>query len=339
MEGSFVDETVIQVCSGNGGNGAVHFRREKFIPRGGPDGGDGGDGGDALFAVRNNLKTLSHLKMKRLFRGENGQPGAGQRKSGRRGRDVVIEVPPGTLIKDAETGALLQDLSASGQRWLFVHGGRGGRGNWHFRSSTRQAPRIAEPGGEGRCRSLLVELSLIADVGLVGKPNAGKSTLLSVLTSARPRIGAYPFTTKIPNIGVCPLYESELILADIPGIIEGASKGVGLGLKFLKHVNRTAVILFLIDLHEEDPRQSYTMLESELESYSASLSEKTRLVVGTKMDLAGSAEKLRQLRGALGAERCLGISAVSGYGLDELKRALAESVSRAHLPHAPGSQL
>jgi len=322
VESRFVDETVIEVCSGNGGDGAVHFRRERYIPRGGPDGGDGGDGGDALFIVRSNLKTLSHLKMKHSFRGKNGLPGGGQRKSGRRGADVEVPVPPGTLIKDADTGALLQDMACRAEPWLFARGGRGGRGNWHFRSSTRQAPRFAESGGKGICRRLLVELALIADVGLVGKPNAGKSTLLSVLTNSHPRIGAYPFTTKIPNIGVCTGYEREFVLADIPGIIAGASHGAGLGLQFLKHVTRTNLVLFLIDLHDEDPEKSYKMLEEELHAYSPDLTTKPRLVVGTKMDLADSGNRLVALKAAVDDQACLGISAVSGYGITELRARL-----------------
>jgi len=329
VESRFVDETIIEVCSGKGGDGAVHFRREKFIPRGGPDGGDGGDGGDALFVVRNNLKTLSHLKMKHSFRGGNGAPGGGQRKSGRRGADVEVPVPPGTLVKDADTGALLQDMVAREQPWLFVRGGRGGKGNWHFRSSTNQAPRFAEPGGSGICRRLLVELALIADIGLVGKPNAGKSTLLSVLTNSHPRIGAYPFTTKIPNIGVCHGYESEFVLADIPGIIEGASRGAGLGLQFLKHISRTNLVVFLIDLHEEEPQNAYRMLEEELEIYSPDLRTKQRLVVGTKMDLADSADRLVALQSALGDQTCLGISAVSGYGIPDLRARLEKMLAGA----------
>jgi GTP-binding protein len=328
VESRFVDETVIEVCSGNGGDGAVHFRREKYIPKGGPDGGDGGDGGDALFVVRRNLKTLSHLKMKHSFRGQNGQPGGGQRKSGRRGADVEVPVPPGTLIKDVDTGALLQDMASRAEPWLFARGGGGGRGNWHFRSSTRQTPRFAEPGGKGICRRLLVELALIADVGLVGKPNAGKSTLLSVLTNSHPRIGAYPFTTKIPNIGVCSGYEREFVLADIPGIIEGASHGAGLGLQFLKHVSRTSLVLFLIDLHDEDPPNTYQMLEHELRAYNPDLVQKPRLVVGTKMDLAGSEERLIALEAAVDDQPCLGISAVTGYGIHKLRARLETMLGR-----------
>jgi GTP-binding protein len=327
VESRFVDETVIEVCSGNGGSGAVHFRREKYIPRGGPDGGDGGAGGDVLFVVRSNLKTLSHLKMKRSFRAENGRPGGGQRKSGRRGADVEVPVPPGTLIKDADTGTLVQDMESRTEPWVCARGGRGGRGNWHFRSSTRQAPRFSESGSKGVCRRFQVELALIADVGLVGKPNAGKSTLLSVLTNSHPRIGAYPFTTKIPNIGVCSGYEREFILADIPGIIEGASHGAGLGLQFLKHITRTNLVVFLIDLQEEDPRGSYRMLEQELLAYSPELPGKPRLLVGTKMDLAGSAHGLTELEAGAGGRPCLGVSAVTGQGMPELRAALERSLA------------
>jgi GTP-binding protein len=328
MESRFVDETIIEVCSGDGGNGAVHFRREKYIPRGGPDGGDGGDGGDALFVVRKNLKTLSYLKMRHAFRGEKGKPGSGQRKSGRRGQDVEIPVPPGTLVKDPDSGVVLYDMSSQDEPWLFLRGGRGGRGNWHFRSSTRQAPRFAEPGQKGVCRRVLVELALIADIGLVGKPNAGKSTLLSVLTNSHPKIGAYPFTTKIPNIGVCSLYDCDIVLADIPGIIEGASRGAGLGFQFLKHISRTNLILFLIDLNDNDPGLSYHILEKELGTYSEELTRKPRLVVGTKMDLDGAGDRLSELRAAVRDQDCLGISAVTGFGIDELKRTLFRAVGR-----------
>lgn len=328
MESRFVDEATIEVCSGDGGDGAVHFRREKYIPRGGPDGGDGGDGGDALFVVRKNLKTLSYLKMRHAFRADKGKPGSGQRKSGRRGQDVEIPVPPGTLVKDPDSGVVLQDLSSQDEPWMFLRGGRGGRGNWHFKSSTRQVPRFAEPGQKGVCRRVLVELALIADIGLVGKPNAGKSTLLSVLTNSHPKIGSYPFTTKIPNIGVCSLYDNDIVLADIPGIIEGASRGAGLGFQFLKHISRTNLIVFLIDLHDNDPGLSYHMLEKELGTYSEELTRKPRLMVGTKMDLYGAEDRLTELRAAVRDQDCLGISAVTGFGIDELKRTLFRTVGR-----------
>ena len=318
----FVDEALIEVSSGDGGAGSVHFRREKFIPRGGPDGGDGGDGGSVRFLARPNLKTLSHLAMKRIFRAENGRPGGGQRKHGRDGRDVEIALPPGTLIKDAESGRLLADLSAAGQSWLFLQGGRGGKGNWHFRSPTRQAPRYAQKGLPGSSRRLRVELNLIADVGLVGQPNAGKSTLLAALTNARPKVAPYPFTTRSPYLGVLRNGDSELLLADIPGIIAGASTGAGLGLRFLKHVNRTRALAFLIDLGEAEPGAALQVLQSELAAYDPALLARPRLVVGTKLDLPDSAQRLRELERAAEGERVLGISALSGQGLEDLARAL-----------------
>jgi GTP-binding protein len=224
------------------------------------------------------------------------------------------------LVKDPDSGVVLHDLSAQSEPWLFLRGGRGGRGNWHFKSSTL--------GQKGMVRRVLVELALIADIGLVGKPNAGKSTLLSVLTNSHPKIGAYPFTTKIPNIGVCSLYDNDIVLADIPGIIQGAAQGAGLGLQFLKHISRTNLILFLIDLHDSDPGLSYHMLGKELGTFSAELTRKPRLVVGTKMDLDGAGDRLLELRAAVEDQDCLGISAVTGFGIGELKRTLFHSVGR-----------
>jgi GTP-binding protein len=319
----FVDEALIEVSSGDGGAGSVHFRREKFIPKGGPDGGDGGDGGSVRFLVRPNLKTLSHLARQRVFRAENGRPGAGQRKHGRDGRDVEIALPPGTLIKDADSGRLLADLSTPGQSWLFLPGGRGGKGNWHFRSPTRQAPRYAQKGLRGSGRRLQVELNLIADVGLVSQPNAGKSTLLAALTNARPRVAPYPFTTRSPYLGVLCHGDGELLLADIPGIIAGASEGAGLGLRFLKHVNRTRALAFLVDLGEAEPGAALEVLRRELSAYDPALLARPRLVVGTKLDLPDSEARLRELQSAAEGERVLGISAWSGQGLEELVRALA----------------
>jgi GTP-binding protein len=319
----FVDEALIEVASGDGGPGSVHFRREKFIPKGGPDGGDGGDGGSVRFLVRPNLKTLSHLAMQRVFRAENGRPGGGQRKHGRDGRDVEIPLPPGTLIKDAESGRLLADLASAGQSLLFLRGGRGGKGNWHFRSPTRQAPRYAQKGLPGSSRGLRVELNLIADVGLVGQPNAGKSTLLAALTNARPRVAAYPFTTRNPFLGVLRNGDAELLLADIPGIIAGASQGAGLGLRFLKHINRTRALAFLIDLGEPKPGAALEVLRKELAAYDPALLARPRLVLGTKLDLPGSGKRLRELERAAEGERVLGISAWSGQGLQELVRLLA----------------
>ncbi len=326
MENRFFDEVVIEVYSGAGGGGAVHFRRERYKPRGGPDGGDGGDGGDVLFVVRENLKTLSHLKQYCMFRAENGRPGGGQRKSGRSGRDMVIPVPPGTLIKDPQSQEVLRDLSANRESWLFLKGGRGGRGNWHFATPTRQSPRFAEPGRKGLARTVLVELALIADVGLVGKPNAGKSTLLSVLTNSHPRIAAYPFTTRIPHIGVCSDCDQPIILADIPGIIEGASRGAGLGLRFLRHIRRTRLLAFLVDLSEPNPLATCCLLEEELGSYDRLLLSKPRLLIGTKLDLPGAESRLAELRIGNSRLRVLGISALSGTGIEELKKALAELI-------------
>jgi GTP-binding protein len=318
----FVDETVVEVFSGDGGPGSVHFRREKFIPRGGPDGGDGGDGGSVLFVIRSNVKTLSHLATQRVFRAENGRPGAGQRKHGRNGDDVLVSVPPGTLVKDADSGRLLRDLADGEEPWVFLQGGRGGKGNWHFRSPTRQAPRYAQKGLPGFSRRLRLELNLIADVGLVGKPNAGKSSLLAALTNARPRIASYPFTTRSPNIGVLRFGETELVLADIPGIIEGASRGAGLGLRFLKHINRTRALAFLVDLGDGEPGGTLQILEGELRAYDPQLLARPRLVVGTKLDLEGAEGRLEELHRAAGGRQTYGISVWSGRGLEELRKAL-----------------
>ena len=321
----FVDETTIEVCSGNGGPGSVSFRREKYIPKGGPDGGDGGRGGDVVFVVRRNLKTLSHLKMQRVFRAENGESGHGRKKHGRDGKSIVIPVPPGTLIRDKETGAELKDLTNE-EEWLFLRGGRGGQGNTHFATARRQAPRFAQPGEEGVSTVLSVELNLIADVGFVGYPNAGKSTLLSVLTNAHPRIGNWPFTTKIPNLGVMQVHDRELVLADIPGIIEGAAQGAGLGTQFLKHISRTAVLVFLIDLSDENALGAFAVLSSELKSFSASLAQKPRIIVGTKTDILGTDETLKELQKSLPGERVIGISAATRERLSELQEAIFETV-------------
>lgn len=324
MENKFIDEAVIEVASGSGGNGAVHFRREKYVPKGGPDGGDGGDGGDVVFTVRRNLKTLAHLKMRRVFRAENGRPGAGQRKHGRRGEDSEVPVPPGTLVRDPESGELIRDLVREGERWRFLSGGRGGRGNARFATSTRQTPRFAEEGRPGEARRVLVELSLIADVGLLGQPNAGKSTLLGRLSNAHPKTGAYPFTTRVPNLGMLRVQGQDILMADIPGIIQGASHGAGLGLEFLRHVRRTGLLLYLIDLGDQDPVQTYRMLTEELRSFDEEMTRKPRLVVGNKIDLEGAAERLSALQSALPGQTVLGISALTGAGTDVLLRELLQ---------------
>ena len=313
----FVDETTIVVSSGGGGDGAVSFRREKYVPRGGPDGGDGGKGGDVVFAVRPNLKTLSHLKFKRIFQAENGGRGSGKGKHGKDGADAIVEVPPGTVVHDAD-GRRIADLVAAGQRMVFLRGGRGGRGNSRFATSTNQAPRHAEKGAGGESRQLKVELQLIADIGLLGQPNAGKSTLLSVLTNAHPAIADYPFTTRIPNLGLLRLAERDLILADLPGIIDGASEGRGLGLRFLRHLSRCSAVLYLVDLGDPDAPRTVRSLESELKTYSTELAERPRLIVGTKLDLPDAAERLGELRAAYPQERVHGISSLTHEGLAAL---------------------
>lgn len=320
----FVDEAIIEVASGSGGRGAVSFRREKYVPKGGPDGGDGGKGGDALFAVKRNLRTLSHLRAQRSFRADDGQPGSKRNRHGRDGERVVIEVPPGSVIREAESGALIKDLDESEETWLFLRGGRGGKGNAHFKTSTHRTPRFAQPGESGTAVAIKVELQIIADVGLVGFPNAGKSTLLSVVTNANPKIGSYPFTTRIPNLGVLRVEDRELVIADIPGIIEGASHGAGLGLEFLKHIARTSMTVFLIDLSDDAFLETFPILRKELATYSKELEQKERLLVGSKLDLPGTTERLSQLGRTFPHEELFGISAHTGQGIKELAFRLLE---------------
>ncbi|MGA2612935.1 MAG: GTPase ObgE [Spirochaetia bacterium] len=325
----FVDETTIVVSSGSGGDGAVSFRREKYVPRGGPDGGDGGKGGSVVFAVKSNLKTLSHLKLKRVFKAEDGKRGGGQRMSGRDGRDVEIQVPPGTLVRDHESNEILADLTGDGDSFVLLRGGRGGKGNSHYATSINQAPRYAQKGVDGESREVRVELHLIADVGFVGLPNAGKSTLLSLLTNARPLIADYPFTTKVPNLGLLRLSERDLILADIPGIIDGASQGRGLGLRFLRHVERCSALLFLVDLGSADCPKAVTTLEKELSLYSAQLASRPRLIVGTKEDLETAPRGIAALREAFPGDRIFTVSAFARSGIAELKKAVLGLVVEA----------
>lgn len=320
MEG-FVDETTIEVSSGHGGAGAVSFRREKFVPFGGPDGGDGGRGGDVIFQVKENLKTLAHLRMRRVYKAQNGLPGGGAKMHGRDGDSAYIFVPPGTLIHDKTSGELLHDFSADASpQWVFLTGGRGGQGNWHFRSSRHQAPRYAQPGMPAQQATLRVELNIIADLGFVGFPNAGKSTLLTLLTNANPKVAPYPFTTKIPHLGVMRVFDQDVVLADIPGIIEGASKGLGLGLQFLKHIARTKGLVFLIDLSDETYLDAFGTLLDELRDFSDDLTRKPRMVLGTKTDLDEDGSRLEALRGALPGETVLGVSVVYRDELDGIRR-------------------
>jgi GTP-binding protein len=282
-----------------------------------------------VFTVRSNLKTLSHLKLKRVFKAADGGRGSGQRMHGKDGTDVEIPVPPGTVVRDSATGDSLADLTTDGAHFVLLRGGRGGKGNSHYATPTMQAPRYAQKGVEGETRTVRVELHLIADVGLVGLPNAGKSTLLSVLTNARPRIADYPFTTRVPNLGLLRVGEKDMVLADIPGIIEGASEGKGLGLKFLRHIERCAALLFLIDLGAGDCTATVRVLEAELATHAEALAGKPRILVGTKLDLEGARESLAGLAAAFPADRIIAVSSFSREGLAELTRALLHLSGRA----------
>jgi len=323
----FADEAVIEVSSGSGGNGCAAFRREKYVPKGGPSGGDGGRGGDVVFTVRRNLRTLAHLRYKYSFKAENGRDGENWGRYGRNGADVIIPLPPGSLIREAETGNLIRDFSRNRKDFLFLRGGNGGWGNIHFKSSVNRAPRRALSGKPGQIVKLRVELRIMADVGLVGFPNAGKSSLLDRFTNARPKIAAYPFTTKIPNLGVLTAGERDIIIADIPGLIEGASGGAGLGIRFLKHISRTQALAFLIDLSDDNYLEAFDILLNELNSFSTELAKKKRLLVGTKTDLEGTTERLAELSAKYPAEEVLGISVFSGDGIEELSRAFLRLTS------------
>jgi len=328
----FVDEVTIHVRGGRGGDGCVSFRREKYVPKGGPDGGDGGHGGSVWLVARSNLDTLIDLAGRHHYYAENGRPGSGNNCTGRNGADLIVPVPTGTLVRDAVTGRLLKDLVHDGQRVRVARGGRGGRGNARFATPTHQTPREFEPGQMGQERTLRLELKLIADVGIVGLPNAGKSTLLSRLTRARPKIADYPFTTRFPHLGILELpgYR-RLVLADLPGLIEGAHAGAGLGDAFLKHIERTRVVLHLIDLcppkGAPSPAQAYAIIRRELEAYSASLAAREEVIVGNKLDLTEAPAALEELRTALGRP-VLGVSGVSGAGLRELAETLWTTVQR-----------
>ena len=315
------------------------FRREKYVPRGGPSGGDGGRGGDVVFAVRRNLRTLAHLRHKYSFRAENGHDGEGSARYGRNGADVVIPLPPGSLLRDNETGRLLKDFSGTvPEDFTFLKGGNGGWGNIHFKSSVNQAPRKALPGQPGQAMQLKVELQIIADIGLVGFPNAGKSSLLDRFTNARPKIAAYPFTTKIPNLGVLTVGDAsgadsrDIIIADIPGLIEGASAGAGLGIQFLKHISRTAALAFLIDLSEDNYLDAFDILKGELAAFSPELLGKQRLLVGTKTDLPETEGRLARMACQYPDEKVSGISVFSGGGIQELAYEFARLINTPNTP-------
>ncbi len=317
----FIDEAKVTVQSGNGGNGIVHFRREKFVPRGGPDGGDGGKGGDVVFVVNPHVNTLFAFRNQRIYRAEDGGKGGTSKKTGRSANDLLIEVPAGTIVYDDETSEVVGDLIELGQKLIVANGGRAGRGNIHFANSRNKTPRTAEKGEPGEERALRLELKLIADVGIVGVPNAGKSTFLAAITNAKPKIASYPFTTIQPNLGVAELDEyNSLILADIPGLIEGAHLGVGLGHDFLRHIQRTRVLIHLLDGTAEDPIADLFQINSELSLFDEHLGEKLQVVAVNKMDLPDVVERWPILEAELkkhGYEPHI-ISAVAGTNVREL---------------------
>lgn len=323
----FVDEAHIHVKAGDGGNGCVSFRREKYIPKGGPDGGDGGNGGSILFVADPSENTLMDFAGKHHWTAPRGVDGMGKKMAGEGGRDLIIRVPPGTLIFDEDHDMiLLADLTEIGKAVTIARGGRGGKGNWHFRSPTNQTPRYAEPGTLGQERHLKLELKLIADVGLVGMPNAGKSTLLSAVSAARPKIAAYPFTTLDPQLGIVELGpDRRMVFADIPGLIEGASGGAGLGIDFLKHIERTKVIVHLLDLYpldDSDPAENYRTIRAELEAFSPALAAKEEFIAANKIDLAVDDEALEKLKGELPGKKIYSISGAAHKGLEPLLEAM-----------------
>ncbi|PRY41891.1 GTP-binding protein [Spirosoma oryzae] len=317
---NFIDYVKINCRSGAGGAGSVHFRREKHVPKGGPDGGDGGRGGHIILRGNAQMWTLLHLKYRKHVKASSGGNGEGGRRSGAQGEDIILEVPLGTIARNPDTGEQLQEITADGQEVILLPGGRGGLGNDHFKSSTLQAPEHAQPGEPGQEEWIILELKLLADVGLVGFPNAGKSTLLSVVSAARPEIADYPFTTLVPNLGVVAYRDyKSFVMADIPGIIEGASQGKGLGLRFLRHIERNSVLLFVIPADTEDVRHEYNTLLNELREYNPELMDKDRLLAISKIDLVDATE-LDRIRGELPDKLPVAfISAVSQKGLNELK--------------------
>lgn len=328
-ESNFVDYVKIYCRSGKGGRGSTHFRREKYIPKGGPDGGDGGKGGSVYIRANGNYWTLLHLRYERHIMATAGGNGSAKRSTGADGEDRIIEVPVGTVVYDAETGEFIMDLSRDGQQEVLLRGGKGGKGNTHFKTSTNQAPRYAQPGEPAQERMVILQLKMLADVGLVGLPNAGKSTLLSVLTAAKPKIASYPFTTLEPNLGMVYYRDNRsFVMADIPGIIEGASEGRGIGLRFLRHIERNALLLFMIPADTDHIAQEYEMLLRELVKYNTELAEKRKVLAITKCDLID--EELQEM---LRAELPEGlpvifISSVAQRGLMELKDLLWQELSR-----------
>ncbi len=334
MTSNFIDYVKINVRSGHGGAGSTHFRREKHVPKGGPDGGDGGRGGHIILRANAQHWTLLHLKYQKHIFAKDGKGGEGGRRSGAQGEDMIIEVPLGTIAKNPETGEVLAEVTQDGQEVILFHGGRGGLGNVHFKTSTNQAPHHSQPGEAGEDMWIILELKVLADVGLVGFPNAGKSTLLSVLSAAKPEIADYPFTTLVPNLGVVAYRDfKSFIMADIPGIIEGAAEGKGLGTRFLRHIERNSILLFLIPSDAENIEEEYNILLNELKMYNPALLDKERIIAISKMDLVESDEDAQRIVSQLPAGiPYVQISSVMQQGLVELKDLLWKTLQAAQPP-------
>lgn len=336
----FVDRAKIQIRSGKGGNGCVSFRREPFVPEGGPDGGDGGKGGDVIFQADRNLRTLMDFRYKRKYEAENGQDGMKKKKFGKNGKDLIIKVPMGTVVIDEATGLVMKDLTEDGQSFVAAKGGKGGKGNTNFKNSVRQAPNFAEAGGFAKERGIILEMKVIADVGLVGFPNVGKSSLLATATSAQPKIENYHFTTIAPNLGVVQIFDTSFVMADIAGIIEGAHKGLGLGLKFLKHIERTRVLIHVVDAsgsEGRDPIEDFDKIMTELSLYSKKVAEKPMLVAANKMDMIDEDDpKYIEFKEYVEGKgyRVFPICAPINLGVHELLAAAAEELQKAALQPA-----
>ncbi len=328
----FVDRVEIEVIAGRGGDGCMAFRREKHVPRGGPCGGDGGDGGSVVIHAKSGVNSLVAFAHQRHWRAEHGAPGTGSDCHGRSGRDLILDVPPGTVIIDKEIGLEIRDLVQDGDQIVAARGGKGGWGNTHFKSSTNQAPRETTSGGQGESRRLILELKSIADVGLIGMPNAGKSTMLSRLSRARPEIADYPFTTKFPNLGMVSVdLDRSFVLADIPGLIEGAAEGHGLGHDFLRHIMRAGILVHLVEpmpMDQTDPIANYRTIRHELEQYSADLAKRPEIVVVTKSELPGSEDVHKRLCEEVGRDDVHLVSAVTGSGLNRLVRHIADLLAQ-----------
>ncbi|HHU18418.1 MAG TPA: GTPase ObgE [Clostridiales bacterium] len=330
----FVDRARITIKSGKGGDGCVSFRREPYVPEGGPNGGDGGKGGDVIFLADKNLRTLMDFRYKRKYEAQNGQNGMKNNRYGKKGEDLIIKVPPGTVVIDEETGLVMKDLINHGDSFVAAKGGKGGKGNVHFKSSVRQAPNFAEAGGFSQTRNVILELKLIADVGLIGFPNVGKSTLLSISTSAKPKIANYHFTTITPNLGVVEIFDTSFVMADIPGLIEGAHKGAGLGLQFLKHIERTKLLIHVVDVsgsEGRDPIDDFEKINNELSTFSERLIKKPQLIAANKIDmLNGEDEKYLSFKKYVEDKgyRVFPISALINQGVNELLGAAAAELKR-----------